>query len=314
MNPNLANWSRLLFLAVIWGSSFLLMKRGMVFKASGEAIFDNNQVATLRMLIAALIIAPFALKHLKKLFNKKNIIPLIVVGCLGNFFPAYLFTYAETSISSGMAGMLNSGTPIFTVIIGLIIFKQPLVKLQVIGIFIGTIGIFTLVGSGAITAGSASLFAILAVILATLCYATSLNTIKHALGHLTPLTITSLGFLTTLPFSIYLFFQNDIGTTIVSNEHSTYGLIHIAILGVVGTAISVIIFNRLIADTSAIFASSVTYFIPVVAAILGILDGEKLDVFQFLGMVIILIGVYIINILGRKKKLLLIENTTKDIS
>jgi drug/metabolite transporter (DMT)-like permease len=307
MNQNLANWLRLVFLACIWGSSFILMKRGMIYKPTGEAIFDNNQVATLRMLIAALVIAPFAFRHIKKLLIRKNILPLIIVGCLGNFFPAYLFTYAETSISSGLAGMLNSCTPIFTVIIGLVIFKQTLIKLQVIGIIIGTIGIFTLVGSGNIFSSATSLPAILAVILATLCYATSLNTIKYVLGHLTPLTITSLGFLTTLPISIYLFFQFDTTSTILENNHATYGLIHIIILGVIGTAISVIIFNRLISDTSAIFASSVTYFIPVVAAIIGFLDGENLSLFQFVGMLIVLFGVYIINILGRKKRLMVLS-------
>jgi drug/metabolite transporter (DMT)-like permease len=314
MNQNIANWIRLIFLALIWGSSFLLMKRGMIDKATGDAIFNNNQVATLRMLIAAAIIAPFAFKHLGKLFSKRNMLPLIIVGCLGNFIPAYLFTYAETSITSGMAGMLNSGTPIFTVIVGLIVFKQPLIKVQVVGILIGTLGIFTLVGYGSIFSEGAKISAILAVILATLCYASSLNTIKHTLGHITPFVITALGFLTTLPFSIFLFFQNDIGHTIITNEHSFNGLIYIGILGIIGTAISVVIFNRLIADSSAIFASSVTYFIPVVAAILGLLDGERLGSLQFIGMVIILIGVYIINIIGRKRKLMILEKSTKKVS
>lgn len=303
MNQNIMNWFRLILLSLIWGSSFILMKRGMIHKPSEEFIFDNNQVAALRMFIAALIIMPFALKHLDILMKKQNILPLLIVGFLGNFVPAFLFTYAETSITSGLAGMLNSCTPIFTVIIGILVFKQPFIKLQAVGILIGTIGMFTLVGSGDLFSAETKIIAILAVVLATLFYATSLNTIKHRLGHIKPLTITSLGFLTTLPISLFLLFQLDVSSTIKTSDHSVYGLSHIAILGVIGTSISVMIFTRLIADTSAIFASSVTYFIPIVAAVIGFLDGEVLNLYQILGMLLILAGVYTINVIGRRRKL-----------
>ncbi len=307
MNQGIKNWGRLILLAIIWGSSFLLMKRGMTHKPTGEAIFDNNQVAALRMLIAALVLIPFALPKITVLFQRKNILPLLIVGFFGNFIPAFLFTYAETMISSGLAGMLNSCTPIFTVLIGYFLFKQLLIRLQVIGIVIGTLGIIALVGSGASLTGASNFWAIAAVIGATVGYASSLNTIKHKLGHLPPLTITSLGFIATLPVSLFLIVQLDVTTSISERPHLFYGLSHIAVLAIIGTAISVIIFNRLIADTSAVFASSVTYFIPIVAAIIGLLDGETLTIQQFGGMLLILIGVYVINVIGRKKKLSLSE-------
>ena len=302
MSREFKNWGMLLFLAVIWGSSFLLMKRGMIDKVSGDAIFSSNQVGAMRMLFASSALLPIGLRHFKSFNSVKIVLSLAVVAFLGNFMPAFLFTYAETGISSGYAGMLNSCTPIFTLIIGTLFFKQPLVRLQVLGVAIGTVGIVWLVNGVSVVDTSGSVWHVLAVVLATLFYASSVNTIKYNLSGIKPLKITSMAFSLSFIPALLLFFFFDTPATIVTNPHASTALIYIGILALIGTAFSVIIFNILIANSSALFASSVTYFIPIVALLIGLWDGEVMSIYQVLAMLVILSGVYIANVLGKRKE------------
>lgn len=302
MSREFKNWAMLLFLAVIWGSSFLLMKRGMVDKVSGEAIFSSTQVAAMRMLFASSVLLPLGIRYFKSFNSFKLILSLAVVAFLGNFLPAFLFTYGQTGISSGYAGMLNSCTPIFTLIVGTILFKQPLVRLQVIGVVIGTIGIVGLVNGVSVVDTSGSVWHVLSVVLATLFYAISVNTIKYTLIGIKALKITAMAFSLSFLPALVLFFYFDTPETIASNPHASKALIYIAILALIGTAFSVVIFNILIANSSALFASSVTYFIPIVAVLIGLWDGEVLSLYQVLAMLVILSGVYIANVLGKRKE------------
>ena len=292
----------LLFLATIWGSSFILMKRGMIDKVSGDSIFSSNQVGAMRMLFASSALLPLGLRYFKSFNSVKFILSLAVVAFLGNFVPAFLFTYAETGISSGYAGMLNSCTPIFTLIIGTLLFKQPLVRLQVLGVAIGTVGIVWLVNGVSVVDTSGSVWHVLAVVLATLFYAISVNTIKYNLNGIKPLKITSMAFTLSFIPALLLFFHFDTPATIVSNSYAPSALIYIGILALIGTAFSVVIFNILIANSSALFASSVTYFIPIVALLIGLWDGEVMSIYQVLAMLVILSGVYIANVLGKRKE------------
>ena len=302
MKEELKNWGTLLLLAIIWGSSFLLMKRGMTDKVSGDTIFTNNQVGTLRMLLAASVFLPFGIRHLSVIQNKKVLFSLLGVAFLGNFFPAFLFTFAETGISSGYAGMLNSCVPIFTVIIGSSLFKQPLIKLQIIGIILGTIGIIGLVNGISVIDHSGEWYHVASVVIATICYAFSVNIIRHNLAHLKPLQVTSVAFSLSFVPALILFFVFNIPQTIYSNEHAATGLIYIALLAIIGTALAAIIFNHLINRSSALFASSVTYFIPIVAVILGFIDDEKISPIQIISMFIILTGVFIANAWPKLKR------------
>ena len=298
MGKDAKNWMLLLILAVIWGSSFILMKRGM-FTMNGEAIFSSHQVAALRMTIAGIVLLPFALKGLKQIQTFKEVILLTIVGLSGNFFPSYLFTYAQTGVSSGYAGMLNSLTPIFTMIIGLLVFKNRLSLIQFIGLGIGSIGIIFLVISGNNSIENLKLngsgFHILAVVVATLCYSISLTTIKFTLQKFKAIEITSLAFLMVLIPSLISFFQLDTISTIRFNSHALEGLGYITLLSVIGTAFAVLLFNKLISNSSALFASSVTYFIPIVAVLIGVSIGEKINIQQIGAMTIVLLGVFIAN-------------------
>jgi len=300
MSKQTISWLLLLLLACIWGSSFILMKKGM-FAEDGTAIFSSEQVGSLRMLIAALALLPISIGKLKKL-SWKNILPLAIVGFCGNFFPAFLFTYAETGISSGLAGMLNSFTPIFTIIIGFLFFKTKLTNKQIIGTVIGTLGIIALVLTGKTASLNGDWDHILAIVLATLLYAISLTTIKNKLSNFNSFEITSLAFLIIFPFSIGGFFLTDTIQTFNSNPMANQGIFYIIILSIVGTALAVVLFNRIIAFSSALFASSVTYFIPIVAVLIGFTFGETINLWQVLSMLIVLSGVIIANISLKKSK------------
>jgi drug/metabolite transporter (DMT)-like permease len=300
MSKQTISWLLLLLLACIWGSSFILMKKGM-FAEDGTAIFSSEQVGSLRMLIAALALLPISIGKLKKL-SWKNILPLAIVGFCGNFFPAFLFTYAETGISSGLAGMLNSFTPIFTIIIGFLFFKTKLTNKQILGTIIGTLGIIALVLTGKTALLNGDWDHILAIVLATLLYAISLTTIKNKLSNFNSFEITSLAFLIIFPFSIGGFFLTDTIQTFNSNPMAYQGIFYIIILSIVGTALAVVLFNRIIAFSSALFASSVTYFIPIVAVLIGFTFGETINLWQVLSMLIVLSGVIIANVSLKKSK------------
>lgn len=300
MSKYTLSWFLLILLACIWGSSFILMKKGM-FAEDGTAIFSSEQVGSLRMLIAALALLPISLTKLK-ILNWKNVIPLAIVGFCGNFFPAFLFTYAETGISSGLAGMLNSFTPIFTILIGLLFFRTKLTNKQIIGTFIGTLGIIALVLAGKNASLKGDWEHVLAVVLATFLYAISLTTIKNKLSNFSSFEITSLAFFILFPFSIGGFFLTDTLHTFHSNPLAYQGILYIIILSIVGTALAVVLFNRIIAFSSALFASSVTYFIPIVAVFIGFAFGETLNAWQICSMLVVLTGVIIANVSLKKTK------------
>jgi drug/metabolite transporter (DMT)-like permease len=295
MSKELKGWLLLLLLACIWGSSFILMKKGM-FANDGSPIFSDTQVGSLRMLIASLVLLPFGLKHLKHIKNFKQLLSLSIVGFFGNFFPAFLFTYSETGISSGFAGMLNSFTPIFTVLIGYFIFKVKLTPIQLIGILIGTVGIYFLMAAGKSISKTGNWSHIIAVVVATLFYGISLNTIKHTLQQFSAIQITSLAFTVILPPSLIATYGFGTFSTIRVNPHALDGLLYISILSIIGTALAVVLFNRIISVRSALFASSVTYFIPVVAVIIGYFFKEQIGYWQVVAMFIILAGVILVNL------------------
>lgn len=273
-----------------------------MYTEEGVVIFTDAQVASLRMIIATAALLPFAIYSLRKIDSLKKFLMLSIVGACGNFFPAFLFTYAETGISSGYAGMLNSFTPIFAILIGLVVFKERLNKLQYVGIGIGTVGVVLLMRAGSDLSVTGGIMHILAVVVATFCYGVSLNVIKNTLVRMKSFEITSLSFLIVLLPSLLIGWNNNLTGTISSNEFSSQGLIYISILSIVGTALALVIFNRLVAISTVVFASSVTYLIPVVAVLIGIYFGEIITFWQIASMLVILLGVFVTNYLGKKVK------------
>lgn len=277
----------LLLLAFIWGSSFILMKRGLV-------AYSHNEVATLRMVIAFLCFLPFILSNIKKV-DRKYWKHLIIVGLFGNGIPAFLFTKAETGLSSSLTGMLNSLVPLFTIILGVLIYKVPTNKLKFIGVFIGLCGAAMLIGGNGLDIENSKTSYSIYVIMATLCYAISVNSIKKYLQDVNSIVVSSFAFLFIGPPLLVYLFTTDFVYTTFNNPVAPTALMFIVILAVFGTALSLIIFNMLVKQTSALFASTVTYLIPIFAIMWGIIDGEVINLIQILGIVVILIGIYFVN-------------------
>jgi len=281
----------LLTLSLIWGSSFILIKWAL-------GTLSSIQVGAIRILAASLILSPLAIYGLRKV-NRNTILLLFIIGIAGSMVPAFLFAIAQTEISSALTGVLNALTPLFVILIGAFFFKKSIPKGTVLGITVGFFGTTILILSSSdegITAVNA--YALL-VVLATIMYGVNLNTIKYYLKEVDALTITSVSLLFVGPIAAIILFNTDILSRIADNHEAQQGVFYVCVLGVVGTAIALILFNYMVKITDPVFASSVTYIIPIVAIIWGILDGERLVSTQYIGIVLILLGVWLAN---RSKK------------
>ncbi len=287
IKPGIKEWLVLLGLMVVWGSSFILIKRGL------EA-FDNLQVGALRVSISFLVLLPLAIIRLRKL-NIKNFWLFIIAGLLGNGLPAFLFAKAQMGLDSYMAGILNSLTPLFTLVAGVFLFSRRTRLLNVLGVFLGltgAIGLLSYAGEGSFTVNfQHAVF----VVIATICYALQMNFIKTYMTKYDPVTIASLAFIFIGVPSLVFLFATDF---IYRMEHvagSWESLGFIALLGVFGTAVAIIGNFWLIKKSSALFASSVTYLMPIVSIIWGVLDGEPFLISYFIWIAAILTGVYMAN-------------------
>jgi drug/metabolite transporter (DMT)-like permease len=221
---------------------------------------------------------------------------LLLVGLFGNGVPAYLFTRAQIGLSSSLTGMLNSLTPLFTLLLSVLVFQAKTKTINIIGIIIGFLGACGLIffnGSGDY---SGNIGYALYVVLATFMYAISVNVIKKHLQELDSAVIATCAFSFIGPLAGIYLFSGDFVAVVKSNPKSWVALGYISILAVIGSALSVIIFNRLIKLSNALFASSVTYLIPVVAIFWGALDGEQILFMHVAWICVILIGVYLVNV------------------
>ncbi|MBK7127843.1 MAG: DMT family transporter [Crocinitomicaceae bacterium] len=285
-------WLILILLALVWGSSFILMKRSM-YPVSDEMVLDPYQVGALRIVLAGTLMLPFAIKNFSFL-TRKDFIYLAVVGVCGNLLPATLFTVAETVIDSSLAGMLNMGTSFFVVLIGIIFYKSNPTKYQYAGLILGATGLYLILHAQIRFEFSQVGYALL-ILLATLMYATSLTTIKFKLQHLAPMTITSLAFFIILWPALIAAFWFDAFSPVISHPDGIKAFGFLSILSVVGTAIAVFLFNKMVSISNPIFASGVTYLMPVVAILFGLLDGDDFKFVNILWILLIISGVWLLN-------------------
>ncbi|MBW8362562.1 MAG: DMT family transporter [Kaistella sp.] len=282
MNSEKEKWVLLGLLSVIWGSSFILIKKSLEY-------FNPYEVGALRVLIAGILLLPFAIINIKK-FPKKNIKWLILAAVTGNFIPMFLFPIAETEVSSSIAGIINSMMPIFVIIVGAMLWKFQTTKRQMTGVAISFAGTCILAFSGGV-GGEFKLIPMLLLLLATLCYAISTTTVKSKLGDI-PAKILSayvFSFVLILPSVIALvlagFFKD-----LEPGRDLYIGLGFVSLLSVFGTGLAMMMNYRLLNISTPLFASTVTLLMPVVAVIWGILDGEKLTLLQGFGGFVILAG------------------------
>lgn len=279
-------WLLFIILAIIWGSSFILMKKGL-------AAFSYGQIGMIRISLAFLFTAIIAFKKFK-LLTKENWFPLMIVGVFGNGIPYLLFPLAVTKLDSSLVGILNSVVPLFTLIIGIIWFRLKIKWPSIVGLTLGFMGTFWLLVPGMKIEADKLLYGMYPII-ATVCYAISINTINSKLKDLDALSITLLSlFFVGVPAIGYTLFT-DFFTVMGTHPQAWESLIYVAILGIVGSSLAIIGFNYLIKETSSLFAASVTYAIPIIALVWGVVDGEAIGIEHLGGMLLILIGVYMVN-------------------
>ena len=284
MESKQLKWVLLSILSLIWGSSFILIKKGLIG-------LSPIQLGSLRILFAGFFLILVGFKSLSKIsFQQWKFIAL--TAFFGTFIPAYLFAIAQTEIDSSVSSILNSLTPLNTLVLGSLAFGLHFRRNQIIGVIIGLIGSALLILNGAMNHPEQNYYYALLVIIASICYATNVNLVKKHLSGMAPLSITTGNFLVLLlPAALILYFTDFLN--VVSIPQVQHSMLFIVVLGVIGTGIANIIFFKLIQLSSPVFATSVTYLIPIVAFFWGLLDNEMLTPIQFLGAFIVLIGVYL---------------------
>jgi len=290
---SLKNWILLVILTLIWGTSFILIKRGL-------EVFSPGEVGAYRMVAAASLLLPLSLPRIKHL-DKTQVKNLLLAGMLGSFIPAFLFPIAQTQLSSSLTGVLNALTPLFVVVVGAVFFNTKITQRNAIGLFIAFIGVIILVAYKE-SGGWDSLTGIngyaLFVIAACICYSFNLHVIKTRFTKLKSIEISSISLLLILPLAlIYLFAGTQFSYKLATHPQAWEALGYVTILGMVGTATGLILFNIMVKSASPFFASLVTYTIPIVAIMWGVLDGEVLLFGHYLGIAAVIFGVWI----GNKK-------------
>lgn len=287
-HQNIYSWVILLSLVLVWGSSFILIKKALIY-------FSPVEVGILRVTISFIALFPFAVKLLKTI-NKKMMGYLILSGFIGSFIPALAFALAQTKIDSAVAGTLNALTPLFTLILGVSFFRFKTRWYNVLGVIIGLGGALGLIYASSNGSFELNFSYSSFIILATICYAFNVNFIKVYLKELNSFTITIFTFFYIgIPSFLWVIFFSEIPNKLYSQPETLIGLGYLSILAIVGTAIALIAFNRLIKVSSPIFASSVTYMIPIVAIIWGVIDGEVFKTSYILWFSLIIGGVLLVN-------------------
>ncbi len=290
-SPHRTVWPILLILALIWGSSFILMKRGLFH--DGVPVLTSYQVATARLAIAWLTLSPVLFKHFH--FLRKNWLPLAGTGLLGNGIPAFLFATAQSRIDSSLSGMLNSLTPLMTMVAGALLFQVRVRAIQVVGILIGLAGAVGLIlvkrGDGL---PSWSFYALLPI-LGAVCYGISGNIVKKYLYSLPAMATSSLALTFVGPICIGLALGSGLPETLRTDPNGWRALGHVALLASLSSALALVLWNVLLQRTTALHASSVTYLMPVVAIGWGVLDGEHVGLPQMGMIAVVLSGVYLVN-------------------
>lgn len=281
-------WIYLILLSLVWGSSFILIKKGLVD-------LTPLQLGSFRIIFASLFLIVVGFKSILRI-KKEQWKWIIITGFNGSFFPAYLFAFAETEVDSAVASILNATTPLMTLIFGVLFFRMLFTQNKIIGVAVGLLGALGLIISGAQINPDQNYFYSGLVVVAAACYAINVNIIKRYMQDISALGIAAGNFLVLLlPAVVVLLLTGFSFETITADPVTGLSVTYVAILGVIGTGIALIIFNKLIQISDPVFSSSVTYTIPVVGLIWGILDGEVFSIFQLLSTLVILLGVFIVN-------------------
>tara|TARA_B100001057_G_scaffold5674_1_gene5170 strand:- start:3457 stop:4329 length:873 start_codon:yes stop_codon:yes gene_type:complete len=283
----LNKWFYLAALSFIWGSSFILIKKGLVGLTAIE-------LGSIRIIISAFVLIPFTFNRLKEI-TFKQWKWIIISAFVGSFFPAFLFAFAEQEIDSSVASILNSIVPLNTIIIGLVLFGIKSTKRQIIGVLLGFFGAYQLILSGIYLNPDQNYFYSGLVIICSFLYAFNVNIIKKYLQELSAVAIATGHFIVILIPSIIVLLISDFNFEKLQSPQTKTSLFYVMILAVFGTTLAKILFNKLINISSAVFASSVTYSMLIVSIFWGVMDGENFSINQLFATIIIVIGILLTN-------------------
>ncbi|WP_430411459.1 DMT family transporter [Kordia sp.] len=287
MDASKLKWFYLVLLSLIWGSSFILIDKAM----NG---LSSIQVGALRIVITAIFLFSVGLNKVK-LIKRSQWKWIFWTAMAGSLFPVFLFAIAQEQLDSSVASMLNSLTPLNTVVFGVLFFGVVVTKRQVLGVLIGLVGALVLVFAGADFNPSQNYWFSIFVLLATIGYGLNVNIIKKYLNDVNALAIVTGNFVIIIVPGILILAYTGFFAEVMESKEMQLAMGYITILSLFGTAIAKVIYSRLVQISSPVFASSVTYTMPVVAIFWGLLFGERLSVYQVLGGIIILTGVYLVN-------------------
>jgi len=277
----------ILFLAFIWGSSFILMKKALIH-------YESVELAGFRIVLSGIFLIPLVIPQFKSV-KKKDLAFVLISGFFGNAIPAFMWAFAQKGLNSSFAGLLNSTTPIFTMILGYFFFESKINFKTLLGVIIGLFGATFLLLSYHGVSDSPPITYSLFALAGSLCYGVSLNVIKHKLPHLPSLVITGYPFIVTSSLALMFLTANGSISKVWSTPEHMQGFLYIVTLALVATALGVYLFNIFIKATSAIYASMVTYLIPGFSVMWGFIDGESITTYYFVGLSIIISGIYLVN-------------------
>ena len=284
-NKNL-KWIYLLILSFVWGSSYILIKKALIG-------FSPLQVGSLRTIISTVLLLAIGYSSLKSIPKDKW--KWILITGLVSFIPPFLFAYAQTEIDSALAAILNSLTPLATLLIGVGFYRFKIDSKQISGVIIGLIGSVLLMYQGSVINPDQNLLYVFFIIFASVLYALQVNLLKVHLQDVSAVAITVGNFIFIFPLAVVIFFMSDYKQIDISDKDVKVALFCLIILSIVGTVFAKILFNKFVQIASPVFASSVTYILPIVALFWGLLDGEIFTLNQLFATLIILIGVYLAN-------------------
>lgn len=283
----------LIILAFIWGSSYILMKRGL-------DSFSAVQVSMLRIIFAFLALVPFLPKAIQT-FNKTDVKYAFVIAIIGSGIPSYLYPLAITHVDSSVTGIINTLTPLFTMLFGWAFFQFKPTLAKIIGLMVALVGAGMLVVKGGSQMQVSIDFYALMAVLATVCYGFSSNILKAKLNHVKAAPLTALTFAIIGPLALIILFSTNFLQVLQSHPKAFMSLFYIGFLGVIGTALALVLFNFLIKRTDALYASSVTFLMPIVAMFWGFMDNEQLGLTHVMGFLLVLLGVFLTNKYQSKK-------------
>ena len=283
----------LVILSLIWGTSFILIKKILGDDGTGVLVMQPLQVGAGRTIVSGFILIAIGWKSFAAV-DRKDWKWLFLSGLLGTFFPAFLFAYAQTEIDSAISAILNSTVPLITLIMGSVIFGIAFSRTQLLGVIIGLAGAIALVFSGMENNPEQNYMFAGLVFIACTCYASNVNIIKRYLQNIKPLAIATGNFVFILPLAIIVFFSADGASLEFTSAPVMRSIGFIIILSIFGTVAAKIMFNKLVQIKSPVFASSVTYLMPIVGLTWGTMDGETYSIWQGLSTVVIILAVVLV--------------------